>query len=84
MAESYKVLSQVQDIEINPAGTGFMDVWKISYRVTSGPASGTIATVTVPNEDHTAEGVSAAIAAKVAQLSAVAKLGGLCHADMAN
>lgn len=76
MPDTYKVLSQVQDIEINPAGTGFMDVWKITFRVTSGPASGAIPTVIVPDEQHNAEDVGKVIAAKIAQLAAVAKLGG--------
>lgn len=73
---TYQVLSQTQDTEINHAGTGFMEVWKIVYKITSGPAEGTIATVTIPDSDHTATGVDAAIAGKVATLSEVASLGG--------
>lgn len=75
MAVDYEVLSQSQSTEINPAGTGFVDVWQISYRVISGPAKGTVATVTVSESEHNAPGVQKAIEDKIAVLDAVAQLG---------
>jgi hypothetical protein len=74
MAESYKILSQVQDTELNTSGTGFIQVWKVTYQVTSGPAKGTVGTVSFPEAEHTSDIVSATIADKVAQLTDVASL----------
>jgi hypothetical protein len=75
-AYTYQILSQVPDTEINPAGTGFMAVWKVTSKVTSGPAKDTIATALVEEQDHNADGVSRIIGAKVAQLSDIASLSG--------
>ena len=72
MADTYQVISQKQNTQINPAGTGFEDVWEITYKVTSGPSKGTTATLTVPEEDHNAKYVSTAIKAKIAHLDAIA------------
>ena len=74
MADSYTVLSQKQNTTINPAGSGFIDVWDISYRVTSGPSKGTMGTVSVPEEDHNADYVKKAIEEKIAALDAIAGL----------
>lgn len=74
-AEKYVITSQSQAQEINPAGTGFMTVWNIGYRVTTGPAAQSVGTVQVRSEDHNAETVGQLIAAKVADLTAVASLG---------
>ena len=76
MAKMYQVLSQKQDMTINPAGTGFENVWEITYKVTDGPAKGTVATITVPNEDHNATYVDSAINDKIAALHEIAQLGG--------
>lgn len=76
MATNYSIVSQSQSVKINPAGTGFDDVWEVVYKITSGPAKGTVATVSVPAEDHTADEVRAAIESKIADLESVAKLGG--------
>lgn len=75
MANNYTIQSQSQGVQINPAGTGFEDVWEVTYKVTSGPAKGTVATVSVPAEDHNADTVQAAIEAKIADLEGVANLG---------
>lgn len=75
MAGNYTIQSQSQTVQVNPAGTGFENVWDITYKVTDGPARGTIATVTVPAEDHTADAVKAAIESKIADLNAIALLG---------
>lgn len=75
MATNYQILSQSQSVQINPAGTGFEDVWEITYKVTSGSAKGTVATVTVPSEDHNADAVQAAIESKISDLEGISKLG---------
>lgn len=75
MASNYTILSQSQSVQINPAGTGFEDVWEITYKVTSGPATGTVATATVSNDDHNAAAVQAAIESKISDLEGVANLG---------
>jgi hypothetical protein len=75
MASNYKILTQHQSVNINPAGTGFEDVWEITYKVLSGPSRGTVATVTVPEEDHNADAVQAAIESKISDLEAVHVLG---------
>lgn len=76
MADTYSILSQSPGTEPNPAGTGFMDVWNITYKVTSGPAKGTTATLQVPEEDHNAAYVDQAIQDKIQTLGDIAGLGG--------
>lgn len=76
MADKYKITSQQQEEEINPSGLGFVQVWRVAYVVTSGPAKGTRGSVTLPAEDHNAQQVDQAISAKVADLSSIASLGG--------
>lgn len=71
----YKVTQQSQSTEINPAGNGFMPVWNISYKVTTGPATGMSGTVQVTEDSHNATHVKAAIEAKIAALSDIASLG---------
>lgn len=75
MAASYTILSQSQSSELSANGTGFQDVWNISYKVTDGPAKGTVGTVQVPEADHNASAVGAAIEAKISDLSDIASLG---------
>jgi hypothetical protein len=75
MDYGYTVTSQSQSTEINPAGNGFISVWNVTYKVTSGPAANTSGTVTVPDDQHNAVSVKAAIEAKIAQLSDIASLG---------
>lgn len=74
MADNYTIVSQRQNVQINPSGTGFQDVWEISYRVTDGPSKGTIGTVAVPDEDHNADYVKKAIEEKISQLDAISNL----------
>lgn len=74
MADSYVITSQKQDVRINPMGTGFENVWEIQYKVTSGPARGTVATITVPEEDHNAQYVGRAIAEKIKILDSIHSL----------
>lgn len=76
MAQIYTVTSQRQDTVINPAGTNFDDIWEIHYKVTSGPARGTVGVVKVPEADHNPDYVDAQIRAKIDSLTGVANLGG--------
>ena len=75
MDYGYAVTSQSQSTEISPAGNGFINVWNITYKVTSGPATGTLGTVQVPEDQHNATDVKAAIEAKIGALSDIASLG---------
>lgn len=75
MAQDYKILGQRQVMNINPAGTGFVNDWDITYEVTSGPAKGTVATVTVSSMDHTADYVDQAIREKLDALHNISSLG---------
>lgn len=73
MADNYNILSQKQNVQINPSGTGFEDVWEITYKVTAGPSKGTVATLTVPEEDHNPKYITTAIMAKIATLDQIAQ-----------
>lgn len=75
MANTYEILSQDPTTEISPTGRGFQEVWEISYKVTDGPARGTVGRITVTNADHTAEYVDRAIRSKISDLHAIASLG---------
>jgi hypothetical protein len=75
MADTYKILSQSQSQEINPSGTGFMEVWNITFSITSGPAKGNTGSVQVSAGDHNAAHVKTVIDAKVKDLSEIASLG---------
>lgn len=74
MADGWKVTGQKQDVILNPNGTGFTDVWVISYQVTDGASRGTIGTVSVPEADHNADYIRQAINDKVAQIHDIANL----------
>jgi len=75
VADSYKILSQKQDTTINPAGTGFEDIWEVHYQVTSGSAKGTVGVVKVPESDHNATYVDQTIRDKMSNLSDISNLG---------
>lgn len=75
MADSYTITSQVPDMELNDANTGFVNGWKIGYKVTSGPAINTSGTIFVSNDEHNAATVGAMIAAKISDLGEIAQLG---------
>lgn len=74
-SDTYSIVSQNQTTDINPSGTGFHQVWEVTFKVTSGPAKGTLGTLTFPEDEHTADVVAKAIADKVSALTAVASLG---------
>lgn len=76
MADTWRIVpqGQRQTTELSPAGTGFRDVWEVTYEVTSGDAAGTTGIVRVPAETYSAETVSAAIEEQVEHLHNVAGL----------
>lgn len=60
--------------QLTPAGTGFTDVWEVTYIIDSGPGAGTGGQVRVPAAQYNAETVKAAINAQVTHLHNVASL----------
>lgn len=75
MATSYQIESQAPDMEPNAAGTAFVNGWKITYKVTDGPAKGTVGQLFVSDADHNATYVGEAIAAKISDIADIATLG---------
>lgn len=75
MAQDYRVVGQRPVMNLNPSGTGFQNDWEITYTVTSGPAKGATATVSVPAADHNAEYVDGAIREQMSNLHGIASLG---------
>jgi hypothetical protein len=60
--------------QISPNGTGFTDVWEVTYMIDSGPAMGTEGTVRIPQSQYSTEIVKAAINAQVATQHGIASL----------
>lgn len=63
------------ETQLNPAGTGIVDVHVIPYEIDSGPARGNRRTVKVTQADWSREGVQKAIEADLAVTHSVASLG---------
>lgn len=59
---------------INQAGTGFDDVWEVTYMIDSGPGSGTTGVVRVPAHQYNQETVKASINALVTHQHGIASL----------
>lgn len=76
MAQDYQILNSVQQTDLSPSGIGFDHNWEITYKVMGGPAKGTVARISVPDADHNAKYVDAAIREKLEHLHAIASLGG--------
>lgn len=74
MADNYEVISQRQDVRINPAGIGFQDVWHITYKITAGASRGTVGTIEVDDADHNAAYIKQTIEDKIKHLDAIASL----------
>lgn len=76
MADMWHIVQggQRQTTQLNPSGTGFTDVWEITYQVDSGPAQGTQGTFRIAQEMYNADNVKAGIDAAVAELDRVAGL----------
>lgn len=77
MADTYTITSQAPDMELNNAGTGFINGWKVTYKVTSGAANNTVGSVFVSDDDHNAATVKSLIEAKIRDLGEIATLGGM-------
>lgn len=75
MAQDYVVLNQVPRDNLNAAGNGFSKDIEVTYRITSGPAKGTVSTVMIPQGDHNAEYVDDAIREQLSSYHGVASLG---------
>ena len=75
MADKYQITSQTPTTSLDPSTMGFKEVWEIGYKVTDGAAKGTTGKLTVPEEDHNAAYVDAAIRDKLKDLHNIAGLG---------
>lgn len=60
--------------QLTPAGTGFTDVWEVTYMIDDGPAQGSTGQVRVPASQYNAETVKATINAQVQHIHNVASL----------
>ena len=60
--------------QINQTGTGFSDVWEVTYMIDSGPAAGTQGQVNIPASQYNAETVKATINALVSHQHNIASL----------
>jgi len=60
--------------QISGSGTGFQDVWEVTYQIDSGPAAGTEGQVRVPASQYNAETVKATINALVGHQHSIASL----------
>ncbi len=74
MADIYTVTSQRQTTQLNPAGTGFEEVWEVTYRAQGGAADGTVGKVIIPETRYTAEEVDARIRSVLEHVNNVAGL----------
>lgn len=76
MADSWAIVpqGQRQTTELAANGTGFVNVWEITFRVTSGPATGTTGVYRIPADLYNATNVAAGIQAQVDALNEVAGL----------
>jgi hypothetical protein len=68
------VTGQRLDTELSDSGTGFTPVWRVSYKIMSGPATGTTGYVNIPADQHNASNVKKTIDAAVYHLDKVAGL----------
>jgi hypothetical protein len=60
--------------QLTSTGTGFQDVWEVTYQIDSGPAAGTIGTVRIPASQYNAEVVQAAVEAQLTHMHNIASL----------
>lgn len=74
MADMWTIVNQRQDTVLDENGPGFSTVWEVTYRITSGPASGTRGTVRIPVDQYNANTVKETISAAVYHVDAVAGL----------
>lgn len=70
----WHVVSQELTNPISQTGRGFDDVWEVVYRVDSGPAAGTQATVRISAAMYSAEMVQRTIEGQLSHVHNVASL----------
>lgn len=75
--EAYHILPKGQQTRtvLDPVGVGFTRVREVTFMVDSGPATGTVDSVQVPEDIATVESVQNAIERKIDHIDAVARLG---------
>ena len=61
MASDYTVGNPSMETSISDAGTGFVQSWKVPYKVTDGAAKGTVGHVLIPADQYNAATVHGAI-----------------------
>ncbi len=60
--------------QLSSAGTGFTDIWEVTYQIDSGPAAGTQGQVNIPASQYNAETVKATINSQVTHQHNIASL----------
>ncbi len=65
---------QVLTTDIAPSGTGFIDIWEVTYMIDSGPARGSTGKVRIPADVATPGLVRDTIAEQVSHMHGVASL----------
>jgi hypothetical protein len=74
MADTWSVSNIRQETQLSEDGPGFRPVFKVSYRVNSGPAQGTQGHVIIPAGEYREETVKNAIDAMVANHHRISNL----------
>jgi hypothetical protein len=65
MADDHEVTNVTQETQLAESGAGFRPVYKVNYKVTGGPAEGTVGHIIVPASQYDAPTVRAALASAV-------------------
>jgi hypothetical protein len=65
MADDHEVTKVTQENQLADEGQGFRPVFKVNYKVTKGPAQGTVGHVLIPANNYDAETVKATLASAV-------------------
>lgn len=76
MADMWHIVQGGQRLstQLSAAGTGFTDVWEVTFQIDSGPAQGTQSMVRIPVEFYNADYVKTQIDKAVLAIDAVAGL----------
>ena len=74
MSDTWSVTGIRQETQLSDNSDGFRPVFKVSYKVTSGPAQGTVGHVIVPAADYDEDVVGGAIQRIVEQHQRISNL----------
>ena len=74
MADTWSVTGIRQETQLSDNSDGFRPVFKVSYRVTNGPANGVTGHVYIPAADYDEDTVNGAIGRIVAQHQRISNL----------